>query len=95
MDPVDVLRALMEVASDARLEVRVVRPGREGDAAPAGSAVCRVRGAVWVVLAAGDPVEEQVDILRRALVTHAADYVSSHYLPPAVRAQLDAVSSES
>ena len=79
----------MALARDAGLEVRVVgtRPGRPEEA-PQASAICRVRGEIWVVLAGGDPVGEQVGVLCQALREHAAEYLESHFIPPALRDQL-------
>jgi hypothetical protein len=49
-----------------------------------------VRGEIWVMLAASDPVEEQISVLVRALKSHAAAFLERHYLPPAVRDRLGA-----
>lgn len=88
---------LLALANEAQLEVRVVgRPSRlshpswqEPDR-PAESGVCRVRGAVWVVLSAADPIEVQLDLLAGALRDHAGALIDARYLPPAVRARLHA-----
>lgn len=89
MEHVNLLEALMELADDAGLEVRVVGGSADRElGTPQTSAVCRVKGRVWVVLAAQDPVSGQLEVLSDALRTHAADYIESHFLPPAVRQQL-------
>jgi len=89
VDQVELLNALMALAEQADLEVRVVGGSADGDLGdPQTSAVCRVRGRVWVVLAAHDPVAGQLEVLSDALRTHAADYIEAHFLPPAVRRQL-------
>jgi hypothetical protein len=79
----------MELAEQAGLKVRVVGGLADPElGAPQTSAVCRVKGRVWVVLAAQDPVAGQLEVLSEALRTHAADYIEAHFLPPAVRQQL-------
>lgn len=78
---------LAELAREVGLEVRELRRGTEGDPAPA-SGVCRVRGATWVVLAAGDGLEERVEVLARAIESHAGPQLEGRYLPPAVRERL-------
>jgi hypothetical protein len=75
---------LSELAREAGLTLREVRAG-EGEPA---SGVCRVRGEVWVLLAQGDALEQRVDVLARALNTHAAQVLEDRYLPPAVRERL-------
>jgi hypothetical protein len=76
----------MALARDAGLEVRLVDPDGASDvAAPATSGVCRVRGAVWVVLSNSDPLDIQLDVLAQALRTHAGRWIEERYLPPAVR----------
>lgn len=89
MENAELMKALLEIADGAGLEVRspAGRPAGEGEPALS-SAVCRLRGDVWVVLSGQDPVEVQIDVLARALREHAADYLEGHFLPPAVRARL-------
>ncbi len=89
MNPEEIEQQLIELAQAAGLEVRGL-PGagfREGEPA-ASSGVCRVRGAVWVLLAPSDSVEEHISVLVSALETHAAGFLEDHYLPPAVRQRL-------
>ncbi len=81
---------LLALADQAQLEVWIVGAGPGETDRPAESAICRVRGAVWVVLSAADPVETQLDVLARALRAHAGALVEDRYLPPAVRARLSA-----
>jgi hypothetical protein len=85
----ELLQRLRELAAEAGLEVRDLRSHSEGQPAPA-SGVCRVRGETWVLLAASDALEERVEVLAQALKTHAAQFLESRYLPPAVRARLSA-----
>jgi len=82
----ELLARLTELAREAGLEVRELRAA--GDGSSPGSGVCRVRGETWVLLAGSDALEERVEVLARALKTHAADFLESRYLPPAVRARL-------
>lgn len=93
MQPEELLERLLELARDAELEVRSV-PGAPlgGGEGAAPSAVCRVRGDVWVVLSAADPLERRIDVLARALATHAPALLESRYLPPALRERLRASS---
>jgi hypothetical protein len=91
VEPVQLLEHLADLAREAGLEVRAVRGAAAGETV-ASSGICRVRGAIWVVLAAGDPLEEQIAVLVRALNRHAAEFLETRYLAPAVRSRLDAES---
>ena len=89
MEASEIMDAFLALAEEAKLEVRVV--GRQGcvdGETPPASAVCRVRGAVWVVLSAADPVEVQLDVMADALRAHAAELLETRYLSPAVRRRL-------
>ncbi len=89
MEPTELLELLLALARDAGLEVRTLGRGRGGDLdAHAVSGTCRVRGAVWVVISASDPLELRLDVLARALRTHASALVENRYLPPAVRERI-------
>lgn len=82
--------ALAELAREAGMDVRVTSGAREVEPGiPIQSGVCRVRGVWWVVLAGEDPVESHVELLAGALRDHAAAWLESRYLPPAVRDALD------
>ena len=86
MSDAELLEQLGELALAAGLTLRT---HRGGDAEQrAGSGVCRVRGEIWIVLAADDPLAERIEVLAQALRVHAADYLESRYLPPAVRERL-------
>jgi hypothetical protein len=87
MELSELLERLGELAREVGLEVRDVRRGVEGDPAPA-SGVCRVRGRTWVVLAADDGLERRIEVLARALESHAGPQLEGRYLPPAVRERL-------
>jgi len=81
---------LAALAREAGMDVRVLRGPHELEPGPpVQSGVCRVRGRLWVVLAAGDPLEEHIQILARALRTHAAAFLEDRFLPPAVRERLE------
>jgi hypothetical protein len=84
------MTALLDLARDAELEVRRVAPSAvEADEPAPASAVCRVRGRVWVVLSSADPVAIQLGVLGAALRDHASELVASRYVAPAVRAFLE------
>ena len=87
MEPSEQLRQLCELAGEAGLSVREL-PG--GDEPAPVSAVCRVRGELWVVLSRADSLDERIAVVAGALREHAADFLESHYLPPALRARLGA-----
>jgi len=82
------MQALMDLAGAVGLEVRVVGRGEAGDSPPA-SAVCKVRGELWVVLSSNDPTDVQLEVLARALRENAAELIEDSYLPPAVRSLLE------
>ncbi|HEY5657120.1 MAG TPA: hypothetical protein VIY27_04975 [Myxococcota bacterium] len=84
MEPAQLLVALLDLARDTGLPVRTLGGG---DAA---SGVCRVRGALWALLAESDPVPRRVAVLAQALRSHAPDLLERRYLPPAVRDCLEA-----
>ncbi len=91
MEPTELMDSLLTLARDAGLEVRTVGQGGGGDLdTPAASGTCRVRGAVWVVISARDPIELRLEVLARALRTHASALVENRYLPPAVRERITA-----
>ena len=66
----------------------------EAGGAPPASAVCRVRGAVWVMLSGADPVAIQLSVLAQALRKEAPKLVEQKFLAPAVRALLDATETK-
>lgn len=89
MEGAELLRAMIDVAGAAGLEVRIlgaVEP-TAGDGHPS-SGQARLRDQVIVVLAESDPVEERLDVLAEALRTHAADYFADRFVPPAVRTRV-------
>ena len=90
MHPTELLDLLTDLARAAGFEVREIRGAAgEGDL-PTSSGACRVKGRIWVLLAASDSPDERIDVLGRALATHARAFLESRYLPPAVRERLGA-----
>lgn len=90
VQPADLMRALLDLADELSLEVRSARPRAAGDEPPVASAVCRVKGRVWVVLSHADPVDVQLAVLAGAIRRHAGESLDDRYLPPALRALLEA-----
>jgi hypothetical protein len=90
MHPTELLDQLTDLARAAGLEVREIRGAAEAGDLPNSSGTCRVRGKIWVLLAASDSLDERIDVLGRALATHAREFLESRYLPPAVRERLGA-----
>ncbi len=89
MSPAEVLEALVGLCREAGLEVRGVRGAPEAAGEPmARSGVCRVRGALWLVLSDADSVEDRIATAADALRVHAPDFLEARYLPPAVRQRL-------
>ena len=90
MKPPELMQALLDLAEEVGLEVRVVGAhGIEGDPVPA-SGLCRVKGRVWVVLSGIDSVDTQKSVLAGALNAHSGEVLEDRWLPPAVRDALDA-----
>lgn len=90
VDRAELMAALVELAQKAELEVRTLGATGGGQAeAPVASGICRVRGEVWVLLSASDPLEVRLDVLADALKTHRGAWLEGMWLPPAVRDRLD------
>jgi hypothetical protein len=87
VEPAEILDRLVDLAQEAGIDVRVL--SRSGPDVSPESAVCRVRGQVWVVLAEADLAEQRIAVLARALREHAGALLEDRYLPPALRALLD------
>ena len=91
MSPAEVLEALVGLCREAGLEVRRVRGSPEAPGEPpARSALCRVRGAHWLVLSDADDAEERIEAAADALRRLAPEIAEERYLPPAVRARIAA-----
>ena len=90
MDEAHILETLLDLAGEAGMKVRTSGRAKLGeDLPPVASGVCRVRGEVWVVLAASDAVPVQIETLAVALRQHAAELLENRHLAPAVRAHLE------
>ena len=88
----DVLEALLELAEEAHLEVRILKGDRALDTDfPPTSACCRVKGEFWVMLSVNDPVELQLEALGEGLKSEAATLLETRFLPPAIRRWIDGV----
>ena len=87
MERAELLEQLIALAGEAGLEVRAARGGEPG--LPLSSGVCRVRGELWVVVVPSDPLEDRIAVVADALRTHAAEFLETRFLPPALRARLD------
>ena len=88
MEPPALRDALVELARECGLAVRVLRAGAE-PAPGLVSGPALVRGAPWVVLLASDPLGAQIAALAAGLVRFARAQVDARYLPPAMREALD------
>lgn len=88
MEPTEILDRLVELAREAGIDVRVL--SRAGPDVSPESAVVKVRGDVWVVLAEADLPEQRIAVLARALREHAGELLQERYLPPALRDLLEA-----
>jgi hypothetical protein len=96
MAPERLLEALLELAHEARLEVRVVTPGSgSAEFTPTRSAAARLGERVWVVLAADDPPLHQADVLAGALVRYRGEALETVFLTPGVRAFLERAAARS
>jgi len=83
----ELLEQLIALAREAGLEVRAAQGGEPG--LPLHSGVCRVRGELWLVVVPSDPLEDRIEVVADALRTHAASFLESRYLPPALRERLE------
>jgi len=90
MDERRLLEALLELASRAELEVRVLSGAASAaDFAPTQSAACRVGDRIWVVLAPDDPAQHQASVLADALGRFRAEFLEQSFVAPAVRAFIE------
>jgi len=88
MEPDDLLEHLLALAHAAGVEVRETKAQGEADSGPH-SASCRLRGRLWVILVAGDPLEERIRAVADALDQAEPGWLETHYLPPALRTRLE------
>jgi len=85
MAPLEVLEALVALAKEAGIQVRAARP----DEPILESALCRLRGALWLVLLPSDPLQHQIDLVAATLRTHAAELLESRWIAPELRARIE------
>jgi len=86
------LEALLELAHDAELEVRILSASAAAaENAPTQSAAARVGTRIWVVLAPNDPPKHQARILADALAQHRSEFLDGRFVPPALRDFIDRV----
>ena len=86
MREADRVAALLELASRAALEVRILsRRAAEEEGAPKQSAACRVGSRVWVLIVPDDPPAHQAAALAQALGRHRADFLETCFVAPALR----------
>ena len=90
MESEAILDALVEIARESGVTVRVIprATAREGEPLPA-SDVCVIRGEPWLLLAAGESLEDRIAAAARAVQRFAPDIAETRFLPPAIRARLD------
>jgi hypothetical protein len=95
MEPSQLLETLLELADSVGLAVQRVgrQPAFEG-LSPSSSGTCKVRGKVRVLLADSDPLEARISVLARALREDAGEALEERFLPPAVRACLEAAAPD-
>lgn len=87
MTSAELLAAMHDAARECGIEIRRLPPG--GDAEPpARSGICRVGERWFAMLAAGDSVEDRIDVLAAALRA-LGPALDAHWLPPAVRERVD------
>jgi len=90
VEPNQQLDFLVGLAEEAGITVRVMPrgAGRSGDPLPE-SGPCQVRGAPWLILAAGEPLSARIAAAVAALRRFAGPELEDRYLPPAVRDLLE------
>ena len=90
MEPSEVLVALLELAGEVNLEVRLLHGQDSPDTEfPPTSSCCRVKGKAWVVLSANDPVKVHIEVLSQGLRNEAGTTLAARYFPPAIRQLLE------
>jgi hypothetical protein len=85
VEPAEVLALLVALADEAGIRVRAAASSE----AALESALCRVRGQLWLVLVPADPVEHRIGVVVRALREHAPALLEERWLPPAVRERVE------
>jgi hypothetical protein len=85
VEPAEVLAHLVALAGEAGIRVRAAT----GAEAALESALCRVRGELWLVLVPSDPLEHRIQVVVRTLREHVPALLEERWLPPAVRARVE------
>lgn len=89
MEAPALLDYLVELAREAGIRVRVIpRSSAELDLAPH-SGICRIRGALWLLLASSESLEDRIEAAAAAVRDHVPGVLEGRYLPPAVRERLE------
>jgi hypothetical protein len=92
MDPRDLLEGLLELASAAELEVRILsKQAASADNGLQESAACRVGSRIWVVLSPDDPSAYQAEVLGEALSRYRSEFLEGRFMAPALRELIDRV----
>ena len=92
MSDKDLLEALLELAHEAELEVRILSAhAAAAENAPTESAAARVGARIWVVLAPNDPPDHQARVLGATLARHRAEFLEGRFVTPALREFIDRV----
>jgi hypothetical protein len=82
----ELIEVMLELANELELEVRVAGSAPTvGSEAPLVSAVCRLKGRLWVVLSSADPASAQIEALARGLRLQGGPALEERYLAPALR----------
>jgi hypothetical protein len=90
VEGVEILEALLELAAELGIDVRIIPQSRSGDSEfPLSSGVCSVRGQLRVLLSHEDPLDVQNRVIAQALNSKAKNALDARFLPPAVRRALD------
>lgn len=91
MRDTDRVDALLALAERAGLELRVLS-GRAAveEGAPRESACGRLGERVWVLIVPDDPPAHQAAVLAQALGRHRAAFLETCFVPPALRAFIEA-----
>lgn len=93
MEPTALVEALIALAGECGVSVRRLRA--PGEATPGlVSAPAVLRGQPIVALVEGEPASAHAVALARALARFAGPALDARYLPPAVRACLEAAAAE-
>jgi len=88
MEPQAVLDALLVLAEEAGWRVKRVPADAGEPELSVRSGLCHLRGQTWLLIAAGDSLEERIRAVAVALCQEVPELLEARFLPPAVRARL-------